>query len=1068
MKIDRVYTKKDLGPFNNIKFEVRKSKITEPNGKVIFEMDNVEVPAHWSQIATDVLAQKYFRKAGVPSSTEARLPEDDDRFKMPLWLRRSFPAKNATFGSEKSAKQVFHRLAGCWTYWGWKEKYFDTEEDARTFYDELMYMLAMQIFAPNSPQWFNTGLNWAYGITGPPQGHYYFDKEKNEVVESRDAYSRPQPHACFIQKIEDHLVEKNGIMHTWWKEARLFKQGSGSGLNFSELRGTKEPLDGGGVSSGLMSWLKIGDVAAGSIKSGGTTRRAATMRIVDIDHPDIEDFIDWKVKEEEKVAALITGSKINKHFLQQIIDTHQENYRGILDDGIKDATRNGLIAEARQVGVPERYIQKAIQLAKQGVKEWPLEEFNNDWQGEAYRTVSGQNSNNSVSITNAFMQAVEEDTEWDLVWRTEKQNIEDGKRRHPDSIKTVEAKELWDKICYSAWSCADPGLFFYDTVNDWNTVVKDGNIRGANPCSEYIFLDDTACNLASINLVKYFTNGRFDYRRYVRDSRLLGIVLDISVQMAQFPSYEIALNSYKYRPLGLGYANLGALLMRMAIPYDSSDALRLTSALTALMHLAIYRVSIDMAKELSPFPRYEENKESMLRVITKHIKHAREIFLTEEEKQFLLVLCHDVLSLGSKYGFRNAYVTNIAPTGTIGLVMDCDTTGIEPDYALIKFKKLAGGGVFKIINQSVAPALKNLGYKEDEIERIEKYLIEHNTIKGAPHLKEEYYNIFECANEINYNAHINIMAAASPFLSGSISKTINMPNDATIEDVSKAYMKAWRLGIKAIALYRDGSKLSQPLETFKTEKNQKLDVKTELIKDIQMEVDKEMLNPQKDVEDKFFMAAVDSVKSRKRLPNKRIGYTQKAKIAGQSLYIRTGEYIDGSLGEIFIDIHREGATLRSLLNCFSIAVSLGLQHGVPLEEFVDAFTFTKFEPSGPVQGHDRIKMTNSIIDYIFRDLAISYLKREDLAHVSVDEHQGQLQKQLDMAKKDIENWPNWMKKDSDRFGPKEKTINEVLTDANILSKGYTGDVCQECHNVTMVRNGTCLKCMSCGSTTGCS
>lgn len=1001
MKVNRIYTKEGVHPYEDIEFEKRTTSIKEPDGTIVFEMHDVEVPKHWSQTASDILAQKYFRKAGVPKFI-VHIPEKG----VPEWLQKATCHPDYVQekrGAETSSRQVFHRLAGCWTYWGWKEGYFDSEEDARIFYEEIIYMLAMQIFAPNSPQFFNTGLNWAYGITGPSQGHYYFDTEKNEVVKSEDSYVRPQPHACFIQKIEDHLVEKNGIMDTWMKEARLFKYGSGSGVNFSTLRGKGEPLEGGGVSSGLLSWLKIGDVSAGGIKSGGTTRRAAKMVIVDVDHPDIEEFIDWKVKEEEKVAALITGSKINKKYLETLLklDLNGEEYQKVL-------------AEARKAGVPEQYIQRTLQLSEQDIAV-EFEAFNNDWQGEAYKTVSGQNSNNSVSVTDAFMKAVENNDMWNTVWRTGK------------SFKNISAKRLWDKICYSAWACADPGLYFRDNVNKWNTVKNDGEIRAANPCSEYIFLDDTACNLASLNLVKFWDRKtkRFDFDSYSKVSQIVTIILDISVSMAQFPSPEIALNSYLYRPLGLGYANLGGLLMRMGIPYGSKEALAWTSVLTAWMHFISYLTSSELSLKLGTFPRYLQNKESMKEVIKSHMQ----AFFEQEDLLKTIPSFEDLrecIEETAKYtldtGFRNAFVTCIAPTGTIGLVMDCDTTGIEPDYALVKYKKLAGGGFLTIVNKGVEEGLETLEYTPEEVRDVCDYLLKHHTLEGAPHLEEEDHAVFACANDISYQKHLTMMAAAQPFLSGAISKTVNMPYNATIEDVSNAYHIAWKLGLKAIALYRDGSKLSQPLMSLGEEKI----------------AGKEVITEQEEV---------SNTSKRQRLPSKRKGYTQKAKIAGQSLYIRTGEYEEGRLGEIFLDMHREGATMKSILSCFSIAVSLGLQHGVPLEEYVDAFTFTKFEPSGVVEGHDHIKITTSIIDYVFRDLGINYLGRTDLSHINGK----QLLMGGDQEKEEL-----------------KKEIKKRNSPGVKFTAGFTGNICPECHNTAMVKNGTCEKCTICGTTTGCS
>lgn len=742
------------------------------------------------------------------------------------------------------------------------------------------------------------------------------------------------------------------------------------------------------------------------------------MVVVDDDHPDVEEFIDWKVKEEEKVAALVTGSQINSSMLNTLM---------ILNEEGEEFQR--VLKRARENHIPEAFIQKVYQLKAQGIKTWPLEKFNTDWQGEAYRTVSGQNSNNSINISNAFMETVQSGGDWNLIWRTEMDNIKQGRQRNKNAIKTIKAEDLWDKIIYAAWSSADPGLIFKDIINKYNTCKNDGEIRGVNPCSEYIFLDDTACNLASLNLVKFFQNAPIDSNivpeNFLHGCRIITTILDISVSMAQFPSENIARNSYLYRPLGLGYANLGALLMRSGIPYDSEAAVEITRYITALMHFTALNTSAELAKDLSPFPKYAANKTSMQEVINLYLENSAKV--SKFGKQ-ILYLAKSTKTMGEKYGYRNAYVTNIAPTGTIGLIMDCDTTGVEPDFALIKFKKLAGGGYLSIVNQSVSSGLIALGYSPSECVAIETYLKENFTIEGAPFLKSDHYSVFDCANKcgdkgtryIRPVGHLNIMQAAQEFLSGGISKTVNLPYNASIADVSLIYFSAWYMGLKAIALYRDNSKLSQPLIAAAGNVS---NVKKEIIKDTQVNSPEASSN------------------IRKKLPSKRKGYTQKAKIAGQSLYIRTGEYDTGQLGEIFIDMHREGATVRSLLNSFAIAVSLGLQHGVPLEKFTDAFVFTKFEPSGMIEGHDNIKMASSLIDYIFRDLAINYLGRTDLAHVKPQE---------------LLNEP-------------EPTVTSPLNPiVKAKINGYTGDVCMECHNVTMVRNGTCLKCMTCGATTGCS
>lgn len=714
MKVSRQFTREGQDPYQSIKFRTCSSVIRNPDGSVVFQCDQVVVPDAWSQVATDILAQKYFRKAGIPRYT--KLAHESG---IPEWLQPSVPDKDQlskhpleeqTIG-ETDCRQVFRRLAGCWTYWGYKHGYFDTEEDARAFYDELSYMLAQQMAAPNSPQWFNTGLNWAYGIHGPSQGHYYIDPDTQKLTKSADAYTHPQPHACFIQSVQDDLVNEGGIMDLWIREARLFKYGSGTGSNFSNLRGSAEPLSGGGMSSGLMSFLKIGDTAAGSIKSGGTTRRAAKMICLDLDHPDIEEFVNWKVREEQKVAALVAGSKSIKQISNQLFDAINQwpNAEEKLNPRTNIQLRK-VMRKARNEQVPQSYLDRIIQLAQQGYTSIQFDEYDTDWNSEAYRTVSGQNANNSIRINNTFMQALERDGDWSLYWRTEKANAaEEG--RDPKPCKVMKASELWDQISYAAWACADPGVQFDSTINEWHTCPEDGPIRASNPCSEYMFLDDTACNLASINLLKMANpqTGELDIEYFRHASRLWTIVLEVSVLMAQFPSKRIAELSYEFRTLGLGYANLGTYLMTNGIPYDSQKAVAICGAITAIMHMTSYATSAEMAKSLGTFPGYERNCEHMLRVIH---NHRQAVFRGGENAYHGLVIkpmgidnrhCPaDLLKaaqddadraweLGQKYGFRNAQVTVIAPTGTIGLLMDCDTTGIEPDFALVKFKKLAGG-----------------------------------------------------------------------------------------------------------------------------------------------------------------------------------------------------------------------------------------------------------------------------------------------------------------------------------------------------------------------------------------
>ena len=1228
MRFERRYTQAGKSPFAGMAFHAVDSEIRNPDGSIVFSMKGIDVPAEWSQVAADVLAQKYFRRAGVAARLK-KVPEAD----VPQWLWRSVPDEAALaelpegmrFGSETSSRQVFERMAGTWTYWGWKGGYFDGEEDARAFHDELCWMLAAQVCAPNSPQWFNTGLHWAYGIDGPGQGHWFVDHRDGTAYPSSSAYERPQPHACFIQSVDDDLVNEGGIMDLWVREARLFKYGSGTGSNFSALRGEGERLSGGGRSSGLMSFLKIGDRAAGAIKSGGTTRRAAKMVSVDIDHPDIEQFIAWKMLEEQKVAALVAGSRLANRHLNAVM---QACLGGQGDDAF-DPRRNPAlrlaIVAARQAAIPENYIQRVIQFARQGFRHIEFLTFDTDWESEAYLTVSGQNANNSVRVSDAFLRAVEEDREWALVERTT------GK-----TSKTVSARTLWESVAEAAWHSADPGVQYDTTINDWHTCPRSGRINASNPCSEYMFLDDTACNLASLNLMKFRRpNGTIDVGTFEHASRLWTVVLEISVMMAQYPSRRIAELSYRYRTLGLGYANLGALLMSSGLGYDSASGRSIAAALTAVMTGTAYATSAEMAGWMGPFPGYADNRAGMLRVIRNHRRAAHGEAAGYEglaipPQPFDASTCPDAdlaaaasaawdkaLALGEQHGFRNAQVSVIAPTGTIGLVMDCDTTGIEPDFALVKFKKLAGGGYFKIINRTVPLALRTLGYDEAAIGRIVAHAVGHAALAGAPainheslaargfdratierveksiatsfdiryafsrytlgeafcrdvlglddaaladpkldiltrlgfsksdiaaanvhacgtmsiegsrDIKHEHLAVFDCANPcgrdgtrcLSAESHIRMMAAAQPFVSGAISKTINMPNAATVEDCRKAYEMSWKLGLKANALYRDGSKLSQPLSAMT------------LGDDIAANDDLADMTPAARapvIAERIVERIVErEVRAgRESMPQRRKGYTQKAMVGGHKVYLRTGEYEDGRVGEIFIDMHKEGAAFRSLMNNFAIAISIGLQYGVPLEEFVDAYTFTRFEPSGLVEGNDAIKMSTSVLDYIFRELAISYLGRSDLAHVEQSDlrpdsvGRGQVEglpapgtDAAEAAAVAVNRIASVGYVRSNLYILNGRTAGNVaiaeqafaagsrpneLTDGSTVAlapsataavvgvavgeasssalgsalearlKGFEGDACPECGNFTMVRNGTCLKCTTCGGTTGCS
>ena len=1202
MKFTRQFTKNNDDAYSGLEFKTTTSEIKNPDGTIVFSAPNIEVPANYSQVAADIIAQKYFRKAGIPTYVK-KIEEND----VPSWLWRSEPdaiklshlPEDKRFKGEESAKQVFDRLAGTWTYWGWKGNYFTKEEDAKIYFDEMRYMLAAQMCAPNSPQWFNTGLHWAYGIDGPSQGHHYVDFKTKKLVKSKSSYEHPQPHACFIQSVKDDLVNEGGIMDLWVREARLFKYGSGTGTNFSKLRGSTEGLSGGGRSSGMMSFLRIGDRAAGAIKSGGTTRRAAKMVTVDIDHPDIEEYINWKVVEEQKVAALVAGSKLTSKNLKSVMDAcNLSNYKD--EERINPKINIELkkaILNCRAVMIPENYIQRVIQFAKQGFKDIEFQTYDTDWDSEAYLTVSGQNSNNSVRVSNDFLEKVSQKSKWDLIRRT------DG-----GVHKTIEAADLWSKISEAAWACADPGLQYDTTINEWHTCPEAGRINASNPCSEYMFIDDTACNLASINLLQFKKDdASFDIEAYEYTTRLWTLTLEISVMMAQFPSKEIAQRSYEYRTLGLGYANIGGLLMSWGIAYDSDEGRSICAALTSIMTGISYATSAEIAGELGAFPKYKENAKHMLKVIRNH-KRASEgktrdyedlsinpvpLMAQDCPDQKLIVAAKEAwskaLSLGEKNGYRNAQATVIAPTGTIGLVMDCDTTGIEPDFAMVKFKKLAGGGYFKIINRVVPEALAYLGYNADQIDDMQRYAvgtgslkdcqaISHNaliskgftekeinliedslasafdikfvfnqftlgaefckeklgmsseqmndftfnmleflgftseeidvanihvcgamTLEGAPHLNKDHLAVFDCANVcgrigkrfLSVDSHIKMMAAAQSFISGAISKTINMPNDATIDDCSDAYMLSWQLGIKANALYRDGSKLSQPLNSA-------------LLDEDDIDEDNDNITNEEDITKRTSQVVEKIVErfvqtERDKLPHRRKGYTQKATVGGHKVYLRTGEYESGKLGEIFVDMHKEGAAFRSLMNNFAIAVSIGLQYGVPLEEYVEAFTFTRFEPQGMVTGNDTIKMSTSILDYIFRELAISYLDRNDLGHVGPEDLESSTtgsggHKNLISEKvasrgfvrrelKVVSGGNNNVTMMPQTTSLKEDTINEPNQEDTVVInnqapnlaqeieakiKGYEGEACGECGNFTLVRNGTCMKCNTCGATSGCS
>ena len=982
LKIMRRFTKDGENPLDAIEYVKKNSLITEPNGKVIFKQEDIEVPKSWSQLATDILASKYFKRAEIPLT-----------------------------GKEVSARQVVERIASTIRLFGEENGYF-LNGNAQVFEDELSFMLINQMGAFNSPVWFNVGLYHKYGIKGESE-NYFYNLDTNKVEAVKDAYSHPQGSACFIQSVKDDLMSIYDLVKS---EAKLFKFGSGTGTNFSNLRGEDELLSGGGRSSGLMSFLKILDRSAGAVKSGGITRRAAKMVCLDMDHPDILKFIRWKAEEEKKVQALINA------------------------------------------GYPS------------------------DFNGEAYETVSGQNANNSVRLSDEFMEAYLNNGKWQTKFRTTK-----------EVAREYDASFLMDEICKAAWACADPGVQLHTTTNKWHTCPNTALINASNPCSEYLFLDDSACNLASLNVMKYVDrDGNFDVEGFKHGVRVFLTAQEILVDLSSYPTEIITKNSHDYRPLGLGYANLGTYLMILGIPYDSEKGRVIAAAITALMTGMAYATSAEIAKIKKPFSGFEKNREPMLKVMNMHRDAAYKIDVRYCPSGLLEAARESwdlAIELGEEYGYKNSQTTVLAPTGTIGLLMDCDTTGVEPEFSLVKWKKLAGGGYFKVVNKSIPKALKKLGYSETEVEDIIHYILGYRTLENspvskdklkelgfseeeikeafdsvetsqmwneytpninpksleekglssdiidqikeyvngnetseeAPHLKLEHYPVFDCANKcgngkrfIQVMGHVKMMAAVQPFISGAISKTVNMPNEATVEDIKQTYIEGWKLGLKGIALYRDGCKLSQPLSSKSSEK------KEEKIAQIQFQ---------------------------KKLPYKRKGYTIKSDVGGHKLFLRTGEYDDGKLGEIFVDIHKEGASYRSLMNCFAISISMGLQYGVPLEKFVEMFTFTRFEPNG-ITDHPNVKTCTSVIDFIFRVLGMEYLGRIDFVHVkpkAMDEIDVDVKKKLDLTN---------LNKDSQL----DRHLSNMMGDA---------PPCSSCGHMT-VRNGSCYRCLNCGNSIGCS
>ncbi len=948
LAISRHFTVEGQDPLDQVTWTQRDAVITEPDGTVVFELKDAEIPESWSQLATDIATAKYFRKAGVPDAS------------------RGAPGTSGVgdaepTGRETSVRQLVYRVAHTLRVSGEDQGYFDGAESAQAFEDELTHLLVNQMGAFNSPVWFNCGLYHQYGIVGSA-GNWYWDTKKGALTPLDNSYAQPQCSACFIQNVDDDLMSLFDLAKN---EARLFKYGSGTGTNFSSIRGRQEKLSGGGTSSGLMSFLEVLDKGAGATKSGGTTRRAAKMVCLDMDHPEIADFITWKEKEEDKAKHLIAAG------------------------------------------------------------------YDADFNGEAYHTVSGQNSNNSVRITDEFMEAYLNDGEWQTTMRTT-----------GEVCDTYKARDLMKMIARAAWSCADPGVQYDTTINDWHTCAATDRIHASNPCSEYMFLDDSACNLASLNLMKFRrADGSFDVEAYRHANRVFITAQEIIVDFASYPTRTIAQNSHDYRPLGIGYANLGTLLMTNGIPYDSDKGRAWAGAITAIMTGESYATSAEIAGVTGPFPGFKPNRESMLRVMNKHRDAVQDIDARYCPQEMLSAAqdCWDrAVETGEEHGYRNSQTSVLAPTGTIGLLMDCDTTGVEPEFSLVKYKKLAGGGYFKIINQSVPLALQHLGYNEDEIKTINDYVLETGKIEGAPGLKEEDLPVFDTANRngdgqrfIDPMGHIKMMAATQPFLSGAISKTINIPNEAGIEDIEKLYVESWKLGLKAVALYRDGCKSSQPLNTSSDEAVEEEEAK-------------------------------EARGDRESLPLRRKGFTVESSVRGHKIFLRTGEYNDGRLGEIFIDMYKEGAAYRSLVNCFAIAVSIGLQYGVPLEKFVNSFTFTRFEPQG-MTDHPNIKISTSIIDFVFRVLGMEYLGRTDFLHLkpkTVDEIDTQEKAERAM-----------LETSSTAASAAQPVIEDDITPGGMGDHlaDMMGDApaCDSCGHIT-VRNGACYKCLNCGNSMGCS
>jgi ribonucleoside-diphosphate reductase alpha chain len=953
--LKRLFTKPGIRPFDEIEWELRTASIQNEKGQVIFEQRNVEVPSDWSQTATNIVASKYFHgKLGTPER-------------------------------ESSVRQLISRVADTIAQWGVEGSYFRAEEDAKNFHDELVHLLVRQKASFNSPVWFNCGLWHKYHGNSQASG-WCWDAATGGVKKETEAYRHPQCSACFINSVQDNL---DSILTLAKTEGMLFKWGSGTGTNLSPLRSSVEPLSGGGVASGPLSFMKGYDAFAGVIKSGGKTRRAAKMVILNIDHPDIVEFIQCKAKEERKAWTLVDAG-----------------YDSAID-------------------------------------------------GEAYSSIFFQNANNSVRVTDEFMQAVVEDKEWTT------RKIITG-----EPAKSYRARDLMKEIAEAAWQCGDPGMQFDTTINKWHTAKATAPINASNPCSEYMFLDDTACNLSSLNLMKFLTpHGEFDVEAFRHAVDVMITAQEIIVDNASYPTEKIALNSHDFRPLGLGYANLGALLMANGLAYDSDVGRDFAAAITALMHGEAYLQSSRLAAELGPCAGYPLNRDHFLGVIAMHREALGKINphnVPEDLWESAKKTWDDCRASGMKYGYHNAQVTVLAPTGTIGFMMDCDTTGIEPDLALVKYKKLVGGGLIKMVNNVVPAALAKLGYTHEQVADIVSYIDQHGTIEGAPGLKPEHLPVFDCSlkpangkRSIHYMGHVRMMAAVQPFLSGAISKTVNMPEEATPDDIANVYIEGWRLGLKSIAIYRDGSKRVQPLNTSK-EQESGVRIQDSGIRSPKVEESEQRIS---DRGPRSAESAHGPL--RRKLPDERQGFTHKFSVGGHEGYLTVGLYGNGQPGEIFITMAKEGSTVSGLMDSFATAVSLALQYGVPLKVLCDKFSHTRFEPSGWTQ-HPEIRYAKSVMDYIFRWLAWKFLPRDAQPRedASVQSLNG---KEAEKATELASQFTH-----ATAGGP-QVTFDFVPTQSGLAGVAESDDApsCADCGAI-MVRNGSCYKCLNCGATSGCS